>query len=100
MKRTTFIRKSAIEWVAELSPNPIASMLWNDLPEDIRTDKDERPLSVFFLHAEINTASPIWSVLRASTGLTERLYWERMNERPEKLLTPEKFIHNFENGIW
>ena len=100
MKRTTFIRKSAIEWVAELSPSPIAEMLWNDLPEDIRNDKEERLLSVLFLHAELNTGDGIWSVLRASVGLTERLYWERMNERPEQLLTPEKFLHNFENRIW
>jgi hypothetical protein len=75
-------------------------MLWNDLPEDIRNDKDERPLSVFFLHAEINTGKTIWSALRATTGLTERLYWERMNSKEGKLLTPEQFLNNFENRIW
>lgn len=95
-----FIRKPAIEWIAELSPNPLASDLWNALPEDIRNDTQETILSVLLFHAEINTQDAKWTALRLSVSLTERLYWNKANQRPETLLTLEKFVNKFQADIW
>ena len=95
-----FIRKTAIEWVAELSPNPLASDLWNALPEDIRNDRQETLLSVLLFHAEVNTQDSKWTALRLSVSLTERLYWSKANQRPPDFLTPEKFVNKFEADIW